>query len=44
MSFRLVPARAAGFPIDVIFPGESEPDPGGRVDIGPCASPFYLRA
>jgi SseB protein N-terminal domain len=33
----------AGFPIDVTFPGEGEPDP---VDewTSACASPFYLRA
>jgi hypothetical protein len=30
--------------MDVIFPGESEPDPGGRVDIGPLREPVYLRA
>jgi SseB protein N-terminal domain/SseB protein C-terminal domain len=33
----------AGFPIDVTFPGEGEPD---SVDewVSACASPFYLRA
>jgi hypothetical protein len=33
----------AGFPIDVTFPGEGEPDP---VDewTSACASPFYVRA
>jgi len=33
----------AGFPVDVTFPGEGEPD---QVDewISACASPFYVRA
>ena len=33
----------AGFPIDVTFPGESEPDPVDEWTSAP-ASPFYPRA
>ena len=37
------PGRPRGFPIDVTFPGENEPD---QVDawISAYAEPFYIRA